>query len=287
MGGVLITGCSSGFGRLSALTLARRGERVYATMRTPSDGESLVSVAQAEDLPLTVRALDVADPASVDAAVEEILGAGEIDALVNNAGQRGPRGPVTTFSDAEMQAVLDVNLFGILRMIRAVAPSMIARGSGTIVNVSSMAGLVGAPFESAYCVSKHAVEALSEALRWELSAAGVRVALIEPGAFETEFFGRDVEPEAFGPDHPERASFDRFSAAIERTMIDGRLQDPQEVADAICSAILDPDDEFRRIVGRDASAIVTLKRERSYGEFEQLIRSMFGLDEPSPVAAGK
>jgi NAD(P)-dependent dehydrogenase (short-subunit alcohol dehydrogenase family) len=108
MGSVLITGCSTGFGRASALSLARRGERVYATMRKPGDGDGLLAAARAEDLSITVHALDVTDERSIAAAVDEILADGEIDALVNNAGQRGPRGPATTFADAEMQAVLDV-----------------------------------------------------------------------------------------------------------------------------------------------------------------------------------
>lgn len=287
MGSVLITGCSTGFGRLSALALARRGERVYATMRKPSDGEDLLAAAVAEGLALTVHRLDVGDVDSIGTVVAQALGDGPINALVNNAGQRGPRGPLTTFSDAEIAAVFDVNVLGVVRMVRAVAPSMLEHGSGRIVNVSSMAGMVGAPFEAAYCISKHAVEALSEALRWELGAGGVRVSLVEPGAYATEFFAADTEPAAFGPDHPERPLFDRFTAAVEQTMINGRLQDPEEVSNAICAAVLDPEDEFRRLVGRDAEAIVSLKRDRSYDEFERLIRSMFGLDEPASATVSK
>ena len=285
MGSVLITGCSSGFGRLSALALARRGERVFATMRDVAAGSGLVAVAEEEGLALSVHRLDVCDEKSVGAAVAAAVSEQPLDALVNNAGQRGPRGPLTALADGELAAVFDVNVFGVVRMVRAVAPSMLRRGLGRIVNVSSMAGLVGSPYESAYSMSKHAVEALSESLRWELAPGGVRVALIEPGAYATEFFSTDLAPAAFGAEHPERDAYARISEAVERAILGERLQDPAEVAAAICSAVLDPEDIFRRVVGRDAQAISSLKRELPYEQYEARLRTLFGLEEPVPAAA--
>jgi NAD(P)-dependent dehydrogenase (short-subunit alcohol dehydrogenase family) len=281
MGTVLITGCSSGFGHLSALTLARKGERVYATMRDPDAGAELTATAAAEELALTVHRLDVTDEQSVAAVVGELLDDAPIDALVNNAGQRGPRGPLTTLSDAELLATLDVNTLGIVRMIRAVAPSMIARGSGTIVNVSSLAGLVAPPYEAPYGISKHAVEALSESARWELGLHGIRVFLIEPGSFATNFFATDHELASFGTDHPERATYELFSTAIANALITEHLQDPQRVADAVCDAVLGTDDRFRRLVGGDAELICTAKRELPYEQFETRMRAMTGIPQPA------
>ena len=275
---VLITGCGSGIGRLTALTLARSGSRVFATVRNPNSATELAAAAEQERLPLSVHRLDVSDPVSISDAVHDITASGEIDVLINNAGQRGPRGPLTTFSDEEVTAVLDVNLLGAIRMVRAVAPAMIARGHGTIVNVSSMAGMVGVPFESAYCISKHALEAMSETLRWELDGTGVRVLLVQPGAYDTNFFGLDIEPAAFTAQHPQRAAFDRFSDAINRTMVTGLLKDPQQVADVICAAVTDPAAAFRHVVGDDADRIIQLKRQHPYEEYESTIRGVFGLD---------
>lgn len=287
MGTVLITGCSSGFGQAAALALARRGQSVMATMRNPADGKHLLTTAEQEQLSLSVHPLDVLSQASIDSALETILAEEDrIDALVNNAGQRGPRGPVTTFSDSELHNLFDVNVVGMVRMARAVVPSMIARGAGRIVNVSSMAGLTGVPFESAYCISKHGVEALSEALRWELAPHGITVSVIEPGAYNTSFFAAESETAGFGPDHPERPVFDQLTAAINRTMITGRLQDPDEVAEAICDAVTSAEDGFRRVVGQDAVTITSLKHELPYEEFERQIRAIFGLDTPSEAVAG-
>jgi NAD(P)-dependent dehydrogenase (short-subunit alcohol dehydrogenase family) len=275
---VLITGCASGFGRLTALALARSGSRVFATVRNPDSSAELAITAEREELPLTIHRLDVTDPESVAHAVGEITAQSEVDVLINNAGQRGPRGPVTTFSDQEVTAVLDVNLLGPIRMVRAVVPSMIAAGRGTIVNVSSMAGMVGVPFESGYCISKHALEAMSEALRWELDGTGVRVHLVQPGAYDTNFFGPEIEPAAFVGKHPQRTAFDRYTEAINRTMVTGLLKDPQQVANVICSAVTDPEAPFRQIVGSDAEQIIALKRQRPYEEYEATLRGLFGLD---------
>ncbi|MEV6258851.1 SDR family oxidoreductase [Nocardia sp. NPDC051929] len=285
MTNILITGCSSGFGQRSALELARRGQRVFATMRDLTAAEPLTRAAQQEDLPLSLHRLDVTDSDSIESALQEINAEGEIDTLVNNAGQRGPLGPLTTFSDNDLTQTFDVNVLGVARMVRYVVPSMIARRSGTVVNISSMAGLVGAPFESAYSISKHGVEALSEALRWELAAHGVRVVVIEPGAYDTNFFGAARYPAAFADDHPERETFAWMTEAIDRTMITGRLQDPNEVVEAICAAALESDDTFRRVVGKDAQAITVLKRKLPFEQYEQEIRRIFGLDHGSGPAS--
>ncbi len=141
MSTILITGASSGFGQLTAVALARRGDRVFATMRNLNKAEALTDAVRAEDLALSVHQLDITDPVSVTRAVAEISEATDrIDVLINNAGV-GLRGPVETLADDELHAQLDTNVLGAVRMIRAVVPIMRQQGAGTIVNLSSMAGL--------------------------------------------------------------------------------------------------------------------------------------------------
>ena len=167
----LITGASSGIGRATALHLAVRGYRVHATMRTPqAAGPSLVEQARSEALPITVSQLDVTDPASVARAVSAVLAdSGHIDVLINNAGI-GDLGPVEMVSEDDTRRMFETNVFGPLRMLRAVLPGMRARHHGTIVNVSSVAGRIVGGGNGMYAATKHALEAASEALALEVCA---------------------------------------------------------------------------------------------------------------------
>ena len=182
---VLITGSNSGFGLLTAATFARAGHTVHASLRNRAKSADLDALA-AEGLPVKLVTLDVTDEASAKAAVAEASAAAPIDVLVNNAGFE-VAGAVEHLSDASLRRQFDTNVFGLARMVRLVAPAMRQRGSGTIINVSSVAGSISAPFTGAYSASKHAVEALSESAWFELRPFGVRVVLIEPGAFQTSF----------------------------------------------------------------------------------------------------
>ncbi len=284
MPNVLITGCSSGFGELTALALARRGDRVYATVRRPDAAAHLVKLAAEEGLALSVHQLDVTDASSVERAVAEVTAEGSgIDVLINNAGML-VRGPVETLADEELTRQFNTNVFGVVRMVRAVVPLMRAQGSGTIINLSSVAGLVGVPFEGAYAASKHALEGLSEALRFELAGAGIRVLIIEPGAYETAFTANATEARAFDAEHPQRATYDAFGAALDGTLHAGGRADPGEVTEAILDAIDHPDGPFRRLVGSDAKLICDLKRENSFEDFESAIQSTLGID-PSLMSA--
>jgi NAD(P)-dependent dehydrogenase (short-subunit alcohol dehydrogenase family) len=181
---ILLTGCSSGIGRASALALAARGHRVFATARKKDD------LAGLERDGLTALPLDVTDQATVAAAVEAVLSrAGRLDVLVNNAGY--PQyGSVEEVTLAQWRAQFDVNLFGTLAVTQAVLPAMRKQQSGRIINVSSVAGKLGIPFAAPYCASKHALEAMSDALRVEVSPFGIRVVLVEPGPVETRFGDR-------------------------------------------------------------------------------------------------
>jgi len=281
MANVLITGSSSGFGYLTALELARHGHRVFATMRNPAASPQLAEIAGAEELQLSLHTLDVDDSASVQRAVDEIADRAEtIDVLVNNAGF-GVRGPVETLSDEELHAQFETNVFGVVRMIRAVVPAMRQRGNGTIINVSSLAGLAGVPFEGAYGASKHALEAISEALRFELRTAGIRVLLIEPGAYDTGWWEHSRQTQAFDPNHVLRAEHDRFWQAIDGTLRSDGRADPQEIAEAIQTAITDPNTPFRTVLGADAQLIIGLKRQNSFEDYENTILTTLGLNQPA------
>src|SRR5579883_1621930 len=189
---ILITGATTGIGKHAAVTLARKGHRVFATGRNL---EALGRVvAEAATPTLEALRLDVTDAASIASAVEEVgrRTSGEgVYALVNNAGY-GLAGPLEEVSDADLRAQFDTNFFGLMAVTRAFLPAMRARRAGRIVNVSSSGGRVSIPMVGAYHASKFAVEALSDALRMELAHLNVRVVLIEPGPIESEFGNRLV-----------------------------------------------------------------------------------------------
>ncbi|MEM9464774.1 MAG: SDR family oxidoreductase [Actinomycetota bacterium] len=268
MARILITGSNSGFGLLATLTLARQGHDVVATMRNPAKAGALEAAAAAEDLGIEIRVLDVDDQASVDAAFAD---AAEIDVLVNNAGFE-VRAPIEQLTDELMYAQLETNVMGPLRTMRAVLGPWRERGSGVVVNVSSIAGRVGTPYAGAYAASKYALEAMSESLHFEMSTFGIRVHLIEPGRFDTGFGDKIIQPDAFaGSIHEER--HDAFRAALGALDGGGPPADSQEVADAIVRAATDPDAPFRTLCGDDARLIDGAKTAMSFEDFETTMRT--------------
>jgi NAD(P)-dependent dehydrogenase (short-subunit alcohol dehydrogenase family) len=273
---VLISGANSGFGLLTAATFARAGHIVHAGYRDPRKIAALEALATAGLEVRPVR-LDVTDDASVRGAAGEAAEAGPIDVVVNNAGFE-VSGPVEHLSDASLRRQFDTNVLGVVRMVRAVAPAMRERGAGLIVNVSSVAGHIAAPFTGAYSASKHAVEALSEALWFELRPFGVRVALIEPGAFSTRFGDNIVVEPAYGEDSPYRPIAARFNAAMA-AFRSGQPQDPQEVADLILAAAGDPDPRLRTLAGDDARMLVPLYRSMDFEAFAGVMLRRLGLDD--------
>jgi NAD(P)-dependent dehydrogenase (short-subunit alcohol dehydrogenase family) len=265
---MLITGSNSGFGLLSALTLARQGHQVIATMRDPQKSGALDAAAEADGLDIEVRVLDVNDPGSVEAA---LFDAATIDVLINNAGFE-VRAPIEQLTDELMSAQLETNVMGPLRTMRAVLGPWRERGSGVIVNVSSIAGRVGTPYAGAYAASKYALEAMSESLHFEMSAFGIRVHLIEPGRFDTGFGAKIIQPDAFaGSIHEQR--HDAFRDALGALDGGGSPADPQEVADAIARAATDPDAPFRALCGDDARLIDGAKTSMSFEDFDATMRA--------------
>jgi len=193
---VLITGTSKGIGFETALAFARAGYNVLATMRNPSGAPALAAAAKKENLPIIISQLDVDSDASVSNGIAKLLADhGSIDVLVNNAG-------VETVSSVEetplavMRSVMETNYFGAIRCVQAVAPHMRTRGSGCIIQISSVAGRFSQPPFAAYCASKWALEAMTEALASEMKMFGVRVALIEPGIIDTAMAQRIADPSA-------------------------------------------------------------------------------------------
>ena len=194
---VLITGSSTGFGRLFANTLARKGHTVFATMRDPGgrnakNASEIRALAEKHSLPIYVLELDVTDDASVERAVDAAVAkAGRIDVAINNAGYvvSGLAEAVTT---QQAQRLMDTNFFGPVRVNRAVLPHMRRQRSGVLMHISSAAGRVIAPSMGFYCASKFALEALAEAYSYELASQGIESVIVEPGQYETPVFGNIV-----------------------------------------------------------------------------------------------
>ena len=250
---VVITGCSSGFGLATALAFARRGDRVYATMRDPETSPDLLGAAAAEGLRLEVRALDVTDPASATEAVGGVLEAdGRIDVLVNNAGI-ARMGAVEALGIDDARSVFETNLFGPVRLIQAVLPGMRERGEGVVVNVSSMAGrLPGSPANWAYSASKHALGSLSDSLAEEVRPFGIRVVCVEPGFFRTDVVRKGGR---LPKGSPYRDLEQQVAAWYAAGVATGG--DPALVANTIVKAVEDPATPVHLLVGADAVAAVS------------------------------
>lgn len=185
---IVVTGSSNGIGYLTVLTLARQGHQVFATMRNPEGKNSnkkneLLKIASKENLAINVLELDVTSEDSVTNAVDKIIqSAGNVDVLINNAGVMFV-GITEAYSLNQVQQQFDTNFFGVVRLTKAFLPYMREKGSGLILNVSSLAGRLAFPYFGIYSASKWALEAYSESLKYELAPLGVDVAIVEPGPF--------------------------------------------------------------------------------------------------------
>ena len=270
---VLITGCSSGFGKLAALEFARRGDTVFASMRDTKKSGPLLEEAKAAGVTVEVIPLDVTDRTSAEAAVSEVLRqAGRIDVLVNNAGV-GTHGPIEDFDDDEVHKIFDTNVYGVIRATRAVLPTMRSQRSGTVINVTSIAGRVTGPYGGVYAASKHAAEALSDALYYELHPFGIRVVVIEPGGFETEIGSKSLLPRRFTEGSPYVEFERRFAEAGSKLPGGGQPGDARVVASAIVDAAKAEQPTRRQLVGQDAELICGLHKQMSDEDFEKAMRT--------------
>lgn len=265
---VVITGCSSGIGYEAALRFARSGNTVYATMRNLAKAGPLKAAAEAEGLDIRIHQLDVDSQASIDGAVKAIVAdAGQIDVLVNNAGVTGI-GSVEETTDAELHAAMETNFFGPLRLIRAVVPAMRERESGTIVNVSSVAGRLVGGACVAYHSSKWALECASETLAMELRPFGVRVAIIEPGFFRTPILDKAADGFRAQETSPYKDLISRMSALYAGAS--EASGDPAVVAATIENAVSTDEPRLRYLVGDDAEPFVGGRARLTDEEYQTL-----------------
>ncbi|MFI5525548.1 SDR family oxidoreductase [Streptomyces platensis] len=242
---VLITGTSSGIGLAAAVAAARAGWQVVATLRDPGRSGALRKAAEEAGVELDVRQLDVTDERSVAAAVDGVIADhGRLDAVINNAGA-GHLGTLENESVAEVRAVMEVNFFGVLHVSKAALPHLRATG-GRLITVTSVGGIIGQPFNEAYCAAKFAVEGYMESLAPVAARLGVAVSVVEPGAVATEFvnnIGVDLaaEVDAAGP------YADALQAYLDRTVAQflNGAQTPAEAAGAVLEALTAEQPPFR------------------------------------------
>ena len=267
----LVTGTSTGIGQATALQFARLGHTVYASMRTPeASGGALRRALEEEKLDLELVALDVDDSSSVASAVGGVIErSGQIDVLVNNAGL-GNLTSVEEVPIADAKAVFETNVLGPLRMMQAVLPGMRERRSGTIVNVSSVAGRMVSAGHGVYAASKFALEALSEAVAIETTRLGIRVIVIEPGFISTPILdkGGDIE---IG-DGPYAPHLRRMQALYRHAR--GGAEPPSVVAEAIANALDDPNPRFRYLAGERAPTVLDGRAGMTDEEWIDLGREM-------------
>ena len=251
---VLITGSSTGFGRLFAETLARKGHTVFATMRDPGgrnakNTSEIRALAEKESLPIHVLEMDVTNDTSVERAVDAAVAkAGRIDVAINNAGYylSGLEEAVTT---EQAQRLMDTNFLGPVRVNRAVLPHMRRQRGGVLIHVSSGAGRVVLPSAGFYCASKFALEALAEAYSYELAAQGIESVILEPGQYETPVFGNTVTA-------ADEARTNTYGAVKEipakiNAALSSTAGNAQEVAEAVLRIIETPagEKQLRYFVG--------------------------------------
>lgn len=250
---VLITGASSGFGRLIALALAQDGYVVFGAFRGSRGGfdtqaEALLGEPGGSDGRINAVRMDVTDDDSVTSAVAEVIDrAGRVDVLINSAGY-GLLGPMECTEIAQTQRLYDTNVFGTMRVCRAVVPHMRSQGSGRILNFGSDVGLRANFFQASYAGSKSAVDSLSQVMRLELAPFGVDVSLISPGWYDTEFGDSVVttfESTAAAPDYADLIA--AWNRGVEN--VEGANDHPGEVAQLVRQVLNEPQPRFRSAVG--------------------------------------
>jgi len=270
---IIVTGSSSGIGLESALLLARNGYITYATMRSPEKDTSIKTAVQKEGLPIRVVQLDVTDDNSVKNAVDHIISeSGRIDVLVNNAGY-SLGGALEDLSMEEIKSQYETNLFGLIRVIQAVLPTMRKQRSGRILNISSGTGIFGFPGISAYVSTKFAVEGLSESIAHELEPFGIKVILIEPGFIKTNFENAMVvAKKTQDPASP-------YSELMQKLMVNAselakNASDAELVANVIMDAASNPNPRLRYPAGKDVESWAAGKKNMDELEFFNMIKKL-------------
>jgi NAD(P)-dependent dehydrogenase (short-subunit alcohol dehydrogenase family) len=283
MSHIVITGASRGIGLATALELARAGHLVTATMRNPGGSPELGDQAAKEKLPIRIETMDVDSDQSVRQAFARILAQAPVDVLVNNAGIERT-GAIEETPLADFRTCMETNYFGAIRCIQAVVGPMRKRGSGAIINVTSVAGKISIAPMAAYSASKYALEALSEVLAQELRAFGVRVAIVEPGIIDTRM-ARNIEGMTSSKVYPQVR---RVAAMFEATVAAGAGQ-PQVVAQKVREIVESGTWRLRHPVGPDAEPFLgwrgSMNDERwvqwsaqSDSDWLKSVKADFGMD---------
>jgi NAD(P)-dependent dehydrogenase (short-subunit alcohol dehydrogenase family) len=274
----VITGTSSGFGVLTSIELAKASFRVVATMRDLGRRGRLDQAVSAAGVGagIDVRELDVTKFETMPPFVESVVrDYGRIDVLVNNAGF-----PVAGFAEdirlEELRLQFETHFFGAVALSKAVLPTMRQQRSGHIIQVSSIVGLQGAVTVSSYSASKHALEGWSESLRLELNPLGIKVVLVEPGAFQTDIWTRSavMGKEATKPTSPNLQRSLNMRERIPKIPKD----DPVIVARAIAAIAQDPNPRLRYLVGRDAKVQLAMKRILPWKWYEKMVANYLKID---------
>lgn len=264
---ILVTGASSGLGLATATALAAQGHIVYGSSR---------NLNKMSSVSFTPTELDVTDDASVTAAVDKIIKAeGKIDVLVNNAGN-GITGPLYAMPVDIAKKQFEVNFFGVVRVSSTVLPKMIEQGSGLVINIGSLAGLFGLPYQGLYSASKFAIEGYSESLRMELQNTGVKVVVVNPGDFKTDFTG-NREKITFGIKNDKlEGEFNAAVAAMEKDESIGA--NPDKLAAQIVKIIGKSNPAHSYLVGAIGQTIVpTLKKVLPGSIFVKLMNDHYGI----------
>jgi short-subunit dehydrogenase len=263
----LVTGASSGIGRAAAERLARSGYTVYGTSRRAD---------QADRGSFEMLTLDVTSDASVAAVVSDVIRReGRIDLLVNNAGFSTAPAGAEESSIEQARSIFDTNVFGIIRMTRAVVPHMRRRGSGRIINISSVFGFLPMPYMALYVATKHAVEGYSESLDHELRTRGIRVSVIEPANTRTKFDANLLQPDATLDEYHDV----RVALGKRMTELIAEADEPGVVAQTLLTAAKATHPKLRYAVGGRASRLRWLRRFAPAGLVDAGIRKNLRLDE--------
>src|ERR1700730_15659361 len=242
---ILVTGSTSGFGRLTVETLARQGYRVFAGMRAAAGknapaAEELRALAQREGLALQIAEIDVTDDASVERAIAAIIETtGRLDVVVNNAGV-SYSGPLEAFTLEQVHQQFETNVFSVLRVNRAVLPQMRKQGSGLLLQIGSIVGRLGLPFLGLYGATKFALEGLTESYRYEMAPFGIDAAIIEPGTYPTPIAAKHANAADTERAALYQTALDKFTTPFYAENQSATPPNPQEVADAVARVIAQP-----------------------------------------------
>lgn len=271
----IITGASSGFGLLTSIELAKNGYQTIATMRDLNRQQQLLELAHKEGVAdhLHIMQLDVTREDQVHEVVGQVVKQyGAIDLLINNAGY-AKGGLVEEIPLSEWRKQFDTNVFGLIQMTQAVLPYMRSKRSGTIINLSSISGLIGFPMMAPYVASKHAVEGFSEALRLEVAPFGIRVVLVEPGAFQTAIWEKGLST----ADTKGATDYDRIKDHVmsQATQIAEKGGDPLQVAKLIVQISNSSSPSLRYPIGKGTKQAIWLKKMVPWSILEKVLGKQF------------